>query len=141
MSLKGKRQLDNRFRSMVKLPKSVGVSWADKDVRFNAARVPVRTGRLRASFRVKSVTARSARVSGHFTAYFVDAGPKPHNIKPKKRGGLRYLKFQDGGRTVFARAVHHRGYRARPFRRRAAEDALRAAKMSQTLIDLWNGGA
>ena len=138
MSLKGKQQLSRRLGAVTKLPKVVGVRWADKDVRLNASRVPVRTGRLRGSFRVKTVTARRAIVSGHFTAYFVDAGPKPHVIKAK-RGKL--LRFEAGGRTVFARAVHHRGYRARPFRKRAAQEALRQAKMAQTVIDLWNGAA
>jgi len=139
MALKGEKQLSSRLKASAKLPKIVGIKWGDEDVRQNRNKVPVRTGRLRASFRVTSVTARRAIVKGHFTAYFVDAGPKPHLIKPKR--GHRALKFQDGGRTVFARAAHHRGYRARPFRRRAAEEALRRAKMSQSLIDLWNGAA
>jgi hypothetical protein len=138
MTLKGKQQLQRRLGAMQKLPKAVGVKWADKDVRLNASRVPVRTGRLRGSFRVKTVTARKAIVSGHFTAYFVDAGPKPHVIKAKR---AKLLRFEVGGRTVFARSVHHRGYRARPFRRRAAQQALREARMAQSVIDLWNGAA
>jgi len=139
MALKGERELLRRLDATQRLPKIVGVNWADADVNLNRTRVPVRTGRLRASFRVRTATARRAVVIGHYTAYFVDAGPRPHNIKPKR--GHRALKFQDGGRTVFARRVHSRGYRARPFRRRAAEDALRRAKMAQTFIDLWNKAA
>ena len=138
-SLKGADQLMRRLNATKRLPKETGVKWADNDVKENRNRVPVRTGRLRASFRVKSTTARSARVSGHFTAYFVDAGPKPHTIKPKR--GHRVLRFQEGQRTVFARAVHHRGYRARPFRKRAAEAALRTARMPDILYALWNKAA
>lgn len=139
MALKGEKELMRRLNATKRLPRETGVKWADEDVHLNASRVPVRTGRLRSSFRVKSTTARSARVSGHFTAYFIDAGPKPHIIKPKRRN--RVLRFQAGGRTVFARSVHHRGYRARPFRRRAAEDALRRAKMPAILVGLWNRAA
>jgi hypothetical protein len=47
-------------------------------------------------------------------------GSKPHIIRPRRR---RYLKFQAGGRTVFARKVNHPGTRANPFLLRAAQQA------------------
>lgn len=137
-SITGAPQLMKRLNATKRLPKALGQRWADNDVNQNRNRVPVRTGKLRASFRVKVVTTKSARVVGSFTGYFVDAGTKPHTIKPKK---ARMLRFQEGNRTVFARAVHQRGYRSRPFRARAAVDAYRRASAAQTLIDLWNKAA
>ena len=138
-ALKGDAELARRLRAIGRVFKPVAQKWADLDVQLNRDRVPVRTGRLRNSFSVKTVTTRRAIVRGHYTAYFVDKGPKAHTIRPKR--GRRVLRFQDGGRTVFARSVHHRGYRGRPFRRRAAEEALRRTPAAQTCIDLWNKAA
>jgi hypothetical protein len=100
--------------------------------------VPSRTGRLRRSFRVTSSTKTKARVGGHFTAYFVDAGPKAHDIVPKTHPKL---VFKDKGRTIFARKVHSRGYAARPFRARAAHQALADNPQAVELINLWNKAA
>jgi hypothetical protein len=100
--------------------------------------VPTRTGKLRRSFRVTSVTGKRVRVGGFYTAYFVDAGPKPHAIRSH---GTGRLIFQAGGRTIFTRAVHHRGYKARPFRQKAAEEAMRKNPMAQEVIDQWNRAA
>lgn len=142
MALRGEQDLLRRLGAIRKVFKPVAQQWADKDVQLSRNSVPVRTGRLRNSFAVKVVTNRRAIVRGHYTAFFVDAGPKPHLIKPKrKRGRGAMLKFEDGGRTIFARAVHHRGYRARPFRVRAAQEALRQTPAAEELIKLWNGAA
>jgi hypothetical protein len=86
---------------------------------------PVDTGRLRASIvwtiGVGGNGKLVARV-GTNVAYArpVHEGSRPHVIRPR-RG--RVLVFPMGGRTVFARVVHHPGTRPHPFLR----DALRAA--------------
>lgn len=138
MSLQGGRELRARLAAIKEVWKPIARNWGKADVQEMRARVPVRTGRLRRSFRVTSVTGKRVRVGGHFTAYFVDAGPVPHTITAKRADRLI---FKAGGRTIFARKVHHRGYRARPFRVRAAQEAMRKNPQAQALIDLWNGAA
>ncbi len=137
-TLKGSAELKARLKAIKDVWKPIAREWGKDDVAEMRARVPVRTGRLRRSFRVTSVSGKKVRVGGNFTAYFVDAGPKPHTITGK-RGG--FLVFKDKGHTVFARKVHSRGYRARPFRKIAAHEALKKHPMAQTLIDLWNRAA
>ena len=136
--LKGSSELQARLRAIKETWKPVARKWGKTDVEEMRTKVPVRTGRLRRSFRVTSVSGKKVRVGGHFTGYFVDAGPKPHDIRPK---GAGFLIFQAGGKTIFARKVHSRGYRARPFRQKAAEEALRKNPMAKELIDLWNKAA
>lgn len=136
--LKGSRELQARLKAIREVWKPIARKWGRSDVEEMRARVPVRSGRLRKSFRVTSVSGKKVRVGGHFTAYFVDAGPKPHTITAKGSGSLVF-KGRKG--TVFAKRVHSRGYRARPFRQRAAEEALRKNPMAQEVIDLWNRAA
>ena len=142
MALQGETELRRRLAAIGRSFKPIAQKWADDDVRLNASHVPIDTGKLKASFRVTSVTTRRAIVKGRYTAYFVDAGPKPHVIKPKrKRGRGAVLAFNFGGRTVFARSVHHRGYRGRPFRVRMAQESLRRNPMAETVIEMWNKAA
>lgn len=138
MALKGSRELRARLKALRLAFKPIGREWGDEAVKQSATRVPVRTGRLRKSFRVRNNTQRKTTVVGHYTAYFVDKGPKPHTIKSKR---ARTLVFPIGGRTIFSRAVHHRGYRARPFRERAAREALRRTPAAQKVIEQWNRAA
>lgn len=139
MSLKGGRELRARLKAIKATFKPLGREWA-KDT-YKAARpmVPSKTNRLRRSMRVLSATAKRARVGAHYTAYFIDKGPKPHVIAPKRAGGR--LVFKSGGRTIFARKVNHRGYRGRPFRRRAALEGLRQNPLADAVIKQWNEAA
>lgn len=50
----------------------------------------------------------------------VHNGSRPHVILPRRR---TYLRFEVGGRVVFARRVNHPGYRGDPFLTRAMRDA------------------
>jgi hypothetical protein len=138
-SLKGAPELRARLTAIKGVFKPVARQWAKDDVILSRASVPVKTGKLRRSIRVTSVTAKKARVGGFYTAYFIDAGPKPHAIAAKGVKGR--LIFQAEGRTIFARKVHSRGYRARPFRQRAAEEALRRNPLAVSIIKLWNDAA
>ena len=138
-NLKGTPELHRRLKAIQEVFKPVARKWGKADVQLNRASVPVQTGRLRKSFRVTSVSKKRARVGGHFTAYFIDAGPKAHTITAKGSGRLVFKA--KNGNTIFARAVHHRGYRARPFRQRNADEALRRTPAAQECIDLWNRAA
>jgi hypothetical protein len=133
--LRGGDDLRKRLKSLKLAFKPIGRKWGTKTVQNYRPSVPVKTGKLRKSFRVTSATQTRARVGGSFVAYFIDAGTKPHIIKPKSHG---FLTFQAGGRTVFARQVHHRGFRARPFRARGARAALADTPMRDELTNAWN---
>ena len=138
MSLQGGPQLRARLTAIKASWKPIAKAWGKSDVQEMRSHVPERTGRLRKSFRVTSVSSKKVRVGGHYTAYFVDAGPKPHDIVPKGPGTL---VFKGRRGTVFARKVHSRGYRARPFRQKAAEEALRKNPMAVEVIKQWNSAA
>lgn len=59
-------------------------------------------------------------ISTNPNTLFVHNGTPPHIIRPRRASVLR---FQVGGRTVFARVVNHPGYRGDPFLTRALRDA------------------
>lgn len=82
----------------------------------SAVLCPVDTGRLRASGSMR-IAERGSAVVGQveYTADYAAAvhnGTRPHVIVPR-RG--RYLRFQVGDRTVYARRVQHPGTPARPY--------------------------
>ena len=137
-SFKGGPQLRARLNAIKTVWKPIARKWGRADVLEMRRRVPNRTGRLKRSFRVTSVTGKRVRVGGHFTAYFVDAGPKPHVINARGRGDMI---FNVRGRTIFTRKVHHRGYKARPFRQAAAVEAMRQNPQAAEVIKLWNDAA
>jgi hypothetical protein len=136
--LKGADDLRRRLNDLKKAYKPIGRKWGRASINAGRPMVPVLTGRLRKSMRITSATEKTTRVGAHYTAYFVDKGPKPHVITAKKAKGL---VFQGRRGTVFARKVHHRGYRGRPFRQRMAEEGLRQTPMAQEIIDAWNKAA
>jgi hypothetical protein len=95
---------------------------------------PVDTGRLRASIRVERRSffgLRQRWTVGSDVDYapMVNDGTRPHIIRPKRAKALR---FNVGGKVVFARVVHHPGTRARPFLDRALADVARSRGYSIT---------
>lgn len=138
MALKGSRELRARLKAISLTFKPVGKEWADLTVKLMRPQVPFVTGRLRRSIRRRNATQKRATVVAHYTAYFIDKGAKAHAIRPKR---ARMLRFQAEGRTVFARAAQHRGFRGRPFRQKAARAALDRTPMAEELIELWNKAA
>jgi hypothetical protein len=137
-SFKGGPELRARLKAIKTVWKPIARKWGRADVMEMRRRVPNRTGRLRRSFRVTSVTGKRVRVGGHFTAYFIDAGPKPHTITAKGNGDMI---FRVKNKTIFTRKVHHRGYAARPFRQKAAVEAMRQTPQAAEVIKLWNDAA
>ncbi|ADD81130.1 gp25 [Rhodococcus phage ReqiPine5] len=91
--------------------------------------VPVKTGNLGRSIQEDPIKATGPfSVSGGVTANTnyaasVHDGTRPHVIRPK--AGKKALKFNVGGRTVFAKKVNHPGTRPRPFLKNAAETVIR----------------
>lgn len=95
---------------------------------------PVGTGRLRSSIRLERRSTFGLRqrwTVGSDVEYapMVNDGTKPHIIRPKRANALR---FKVGGKTVFAKVVHHPGTRARPFLDRALTDVARSRGYSIT---------
>lgn len=104
----------------------------------NRAKVlaPVDTGRLRAAIKGKLVRNWTLRSEYQITvnvdyAEMVHDGTRPHIIRPKRAHTLRRssrgvvkpaLRFEIGGRIVYAKVVHHPGTRARPFLDRALRE-------------------
>ena len=142
-SLKGSPELKARLKAVRLSFKAIGRIWADTAVDLGHPKLPVRKssmragdkhapGRLRASIRRTAATQRAAKVGAHYTAYFIDAGVKPHSMS-KRTPGVK----QD--RTVFAKK--HPGYKARPFRAYIAHESLRRNPMAETLIEEWNRSA
>lgn len=90
----------------------------------NQARVdvPVRTGNLGRTIgegQIRITGPRTVSGSVHANARYaapVHEGSRPHIIRPRTAKALR---FEVGGRTVFAKMVRHPGTRARPFLRNA----------------------
>lgn len=76
--------------------------------------VPVDRGTLKRSRRVSGIrpTAAGFSVDIAYTApqaEFTEKGTRPHVIRPRRAKALRFVS---GGRTVFARVVHHPGTKA-----------------------------
>jgi len=67
-SFKGGPELRARLKAIKTVWKPIARKWGKADVFEMRRRVPNRTGRLRRSFRVTSVTGKRVRVGGHFTA-------------------------------------------------------------------------
>lgn len=71
---------------------------------------------------VGPVVGKSVKViSTNIHTVLVHNGSRRHPIRPRRPGG--YLRFQVDGRTVYARAVNHPGFRGDPFLTKALRDA------------------
>jgi hypothetical protein len=124
-SLKGGPELRARIKAISTVFKPYARKWANSAVDIGKPLVPVKTGRLQGSIRVKSVTQYKAVVSGHYTAYFIDAGAK-HPSKSRK-----------GRNTIFHPKSGFR-MKPRPFRVRMATEALRRTPMRDEVVNAWN---
>lgn len=137
--LVGTNELKARLREMGQAFKPMGKDWAsDTAERSNRTSPRGVTGDLSRSHKVKSATARRATVVAIFYAKFVNRGTSPHAIKAK---GSSPLIFDVGGRTIFAKAVNHRGMRGTRYVDKAAVAAAHEHLNKEALIDAWNRGA
>lgn len=97
---------------------------------LNRSRVltPVDTGRLRSATRSR-IRNTLTGVTGELIndveyAEMVHDGTAPHRITPRRRDGV--LRFNIGGRVVYARYVNHPGTQARPFLSQAMRETAQA---------------
>lgn len=130
-------QLEARLHAIQRAPAAYGAAWGEHAIENMRSRTPVRTGATRRSYQLAPGIDRVG-IRGSKVAFFIDEGVRPHD--ERARGGGTMV-FPEGGRTVFAKKVHHPGYGAKPFLRRAADDAAREAKWAETVDRLWNGAA
>lgn len=84
-----------------------------------------KTGALERSLYNKKITG--GREVGHAAqvapyARFVHWGTRPHVIQPKKRKALRWPV---DGKFIFAKRVHHPGYKGDPWLLKAVDEASR----------------
>lgn len=101
---------------------------------LNRAKIlaPVDTGRLRASGKIQysglfTFRPKATVIFDVSYAAMVNDGTRPHIIRPKTK---QVLKFTVGGRTVYAKVVHHPGTRANPFLDRALREVVGPAGWS-----------
>jgi hypothetical protein len=138
VKLRGGRELRARLAAMERAKRPVTRTWATETARAMRPMVPVKTGALRRSIDVGHTSEEEATVVANSSAFFVDAGTRPHDIEPRRKPSL---VFQGKRGTVFARKVHHRGSRAQPFRARAAREGLRRTRIVDFFIGAWNRAA
>jgi hypothetical protein len=129
----GGSALRARLANLAKVPPAFAGEWADETVGRIKATKPPSTRPASSKFSTK-VSERRAGVYGAFWWIFVDRGTKAHDIRPRKAKALR---FQVGGQTIFARKVHLKRMRRRPFISRAAQESLRGG--TDLIIKVWNG--
>lgn len=145
MALRGDDQLRARLRAIGE-PKALLGQVALLGVAEAKRLVPVRTGNLRRTIRVGSVTAKRANVVAGGTArvgyaYYVEAGtgiygPKGQPIKPKR---ARMLSWKTKSGRVFAKSV--RGRKATPYLVPGVQAALQKAGLKGVIVDVWNRAA
>lgn len=92
------------------------------------ALAPVRTGRLRGSLRPERRSLFGLRMrwtvgSDVEYAAAVNDGTRPYVIRPVRAKALRFMV---GGKVVFARVVHRKRTKARPFLDRALREVAQA---------------
>lgn len=138
MSLKGSREFKARLRAIKLAFKPAGKAWGIDAVSELRARTPKRTGATARSYRIRNNTQRKTTVVGSFVANFLDAGTKEHDIKAKN---AKTLRFNAGGRIVFAKKVHRRRTSGHHFKRAAALRALEKSPVTAEVIRQWNEAA
>lgn len=145
-TLKGADDLKRALKAAAQAWRPMGKRWADEAIKVGQPMVPVRSsamragdghepGRLRASFERNTPRGRTAVVRAHYTAFFIDAGVKPHSMRSRKS-----RPTSSAGRTIFSSFARkdHPGYKARPFRQHMADEGLRRAPLGDAIIDAWN---
>jgi hypothetical protein len=151
--LQGYEGLRKRFAAIQDNRKLLG-QLAGLAVAEAAKLAPVKTGNLRRSIRIGTVSESSASIiaggrGGVGYAAIVERGSRPHVIVPRNRkvlawGGNRRLSgsLRTGARaTNFARRVNHPGTRAKPYLLPGAQAAASKAGFAQQLIKTWNEAA
>lgn len=111
-------RLDGRQARMVQAISRWQAVAGDTVLREAQRIIAVRTGATRRSLYYQASGTVVKVGSNSVVAKWLNNGTSPHTIRPVRAQALR---FQSGGRTVFAKVVHHPGTRATRFLQRALE--------------------
>ncbi len=136
--LLGAKELAARMDALKLTFERVSRQWNDDTVRLAKARVPVRTGKTQRSIRRRSSTKKTSTVTVSWPGRVVESDVKEHTIMARK-GSV--LKFQSGGRTIFAKKVLKRAQPGRPFLAPSAAQSLNDSLLRDQLIKAWNDAA
>lgn len=149
-------QLESRLRA-IKPTVQMHRELALRVIALQKREAPVRTGNLRRSVRLGTISERVAQTvaTANYAAH-VEYGTAPHTIVPTTKKALRFARSgvattlggrptaaarRTGGAYAFARRVNHPGTRANPFMERGAEMAKRAGVIKDYVIRAWNRAA
>lgn len=134
MTLRGGPEFVGRLNALKGTFGPVGSTWADNMVALGRPKIPVNTGKTRASLRRGTVTPNRATVIASFVTTFIAEGTRAHTITARGKT----LRFEAQGRTVFAKRVHLPRKPGRPFRHQAALEALAKTDILGALVRRWN---
>ncbi len=148
MSITVKVTLDFQQVDEILRRADVFYSWFEPKFLQGAARdiaqrirekAPVKTGFLRRSVTIRYGTGYVEVGPTAEYAPFVEYGTSPHIIRPKFKKALR---FEKGGKVIFAKLVHHPGFPGRFFVRSAYEEFQENAEsLARQLLDwYWRVG-
>lgn len=160
MSMKGLTALQQRFAAITDNRQLLG-QIAGLAVREAAIKAPVKTGNLRRSIQIGTVTDTTAQVvaGAHYARYVEEGtglyGPKHSRIVPVSRKALRWMggppgsmrlsgsprkgKAGAGAGPIFARSVA--GRRATPFFFSGVQNAIDKAGLAELITKRWNDAA
>lgn len=138
MGLKGGPELRARLKAIGQAFKPLGRDWADDTVDRLARATPRRTGATARSYRRRNSSAKRATVVGSHVAYFIDAGQREHAEAPRRTHALR---FEGRAGIKFSKRVQHPRVAPRPFRARAATEALNENSPLKAVVKEWNEAA
>jgi len=84
--------------------------------------VPVRTGKLRDSFKIEELPDQKWRIYSDLEyALYIEKGISSHFIEAKR---AKYLRFEKEGEVHFAKRVWHPGFLGRRYVERAVDDMV-----------------
>ena len=128
------RELHERLDAVAHSGEGLARDWADDAAERMRRRVPVVTGKTRASIRTSSSDDAGA-VLGDQALFFIDAGTRAHAVTPK---GADVLRFDSKNRPLFRPRAQLPAVAARPFRAEAAKEAADEKVTTDVFVDAWN---
>lgn len=137
MPLLGKRQLEARLDAVAGSGEGMARAWADETADKMRERVPVVSGKTRASIRSSS-SSDAGEVTGDAALFFIDAGTRAHTVTPKTADVLR---FNSRAQPLFRPRAQLPRVAARPFRAQAAKEAADDKVSLDVVVGAWNGAA
>lgn len=135
MTLKGAPELLRRLRAVGNVGGTITKPMAERGVDLARQRVPVRTGKTRASIRVGRVNDDGAQIIGSGVAVILDRGAKAHIEEGSP------LRFNVRGQTIFAKKVSRKAQRGSRYIQRAIHESAADSHATDAIVKAWNDAA